>query len=278
MTTICNFLSGCCNFTGAVDNKHNIKNDRYQIVGGSGVPLVEMLTWYGRQVFQKICGLWRTSLLTKRLRIFFCIVLWRRLRKQWLKDGQLGWLRTVEYLLSPCFFLRLHLHAMNARLEVSHCRAMYLWMSMIFFTSLTGVNITPKRNMVSETISNMFIVMRSDVCNPCYCTSEPAEHGFGNTRRSQREFTCSDFASHVEKENCCMQTMFEGGLSPSHAQLNSLTAKSVPAWTKLVFFGRYVLNIYVGIVQYFLRKTKTRRAKIYLPTQRTNRRISYDIN
>jgi hypothetical protein len=30
--------------------------------------------------------------------------------------------------------------------------------------------------------------------------------------------------------------------------LNSLTAKSVPAGTKLVLFGRYVLIIYVGIV------------------------------
>jgi hypothetical protein len=29
--------------------------------------------------------------------------------------------------------------------------------------------------------------------------------------------------------------------------INSLTAKSVPAGTKLVLFGRYVLNIYVGI-------------------------------
>ncbi len=61
-------------------------------------------------------------------------------------------------------------------------------------------------------------------------------------------------------------------------QFNSLTAKSVPAGTKLVLFGRYVLNIYIGIVQYFLRKTKTRRDKIYLPTQHTNRQISYKIN
>jgi hypothetical protein len=30
--------------------------------------------------------------------------------------------------------------------------------------------------------------------------------------------------------------------------VNSLTAKSVLAGTKLVLFGRYVLNIYVGIV------------------------------
>ncbi len=40
MTTICNFLSGGCNFNEAVDNKHNVKNDGYQIIGGSGVPLV----------------------------------------------------------------------------------------------------------------------------------------------------------------------------------------------------------------------------------------------
>jgi hypothetical protein len=56
------------------------------------------------------------------------------------------------------------------------------------FTLLKGVNIT-KRNMVSETMANMFIAMGSDVHNPCYCTSEPAEHGFGKTWRSQHKFT-----------------------------------------------------------------------------------------
>ncbi len=47
------------------------------------------------------------------------------------------------------------------------------------------------------------------------------------------------------------------------AKLNSLTAKSVLAGEKL---DR-------GIVHYILRETKTRRARIYLPTQLTNRRI-----
>jgi hypothetical protein len=71
----------------------------------------------------------------------------------------------------------------------------------------------------------------------------------------------------------------EKNLSPKKGgPLNSLTPKSIPAGTKLVLFGRYVLNIYVGIVRYFLRTTKTQRAKIYLPTQRPTRRISYDIN
>jgi hypothetical protein len=58
-----------------------------------------------------------------------------------------------------------------------------------------------------------------------------------------------------------------------YQSFNSLTAKSVLVGEKLVLFGRYVLNFYVGIVHYTLRETKTRRAKIYLPTQRTNRQI-----
>jgi hypothetical protein len=55
--------------------------------------------------------------------------------------------------------------------------------------------------------------------------------------------------------------------------LNSLTAKSILVGEKLVLFGRYVLNFYVGIVHYILREPKTWRAKIYLPTQCTNRQI-----
>ncbi len=35
--------------------------------------------------------------------------------------------------------------------------------------------------------------------------------------------------------------------------INSLTAKSVLAGEKLVLFGKYVLNFYVGIVHYILR-------------------------
>jgi hypothetical protein len=55
--------------------------------------------------------------------------------------------------------------------------------------------------------------------------------------------------------------------------LNSLTAKSVLAGEKLVLFGRYVLNLFVGIVPYILHEPKTRRTKIYLPTQHTNWQI-----
>jgi hypothetical protein len=55
--------------------------------------------------------------------------------------------------------------------------------------------------------------------------------------------------------------------------LNSLTAKSILVGEKLVLFGRYVLNLYIGIVPYVLREPKTWHTKIYLPTQRANRQI-----
>jgi hypothetical protein len=57
---------------------------------------------------------------------------------------------------------------------------------------------------------------------------------------------------------------------PCRLGFNSFTAKSVLAGEKTC---SYVLNFYVGIVHYILRETKTRHAKIYLPTQRTNWRI-----
>jgi hypothetical protein len=52
--------------------------------------------------------------------------------------------------------------------------------------------------------------------------------------------------------------------------VNSLTAKSILAGEKLILFGWYVLNLYVGIVPYILCKLKTQHAKIYLPTKSTN--------
>ncbi len=56
---------------------------------------------------------------------------------------------------------------------------------------------------------------------------------------------------------------------------NSLSAKSVLAGEKN---RSYILNFYVGIVHNILRETKTRHAKIYLPTQCTNWQILYEIN
>ena len=50
-------------------------------------------------------------------------------------------------------------------------------------------------------IISLFTVLRNDISKPMHCTSEPCEHMFGNTRQGDREFACSDFSNHVDKQN-----------------------------------------------------------------------------
>ncbi len=101
------------------------------------------------------------------------------------------------------------------------------------------------------------------------------------SRQFWTRFSGSESSPVIDCSNFMNRKMFPlwcGARLHGSKTLNSLTPKSVPVGTKLVLFGRYVLNIYVGIVWYILRKTKTRHAKIYLPTQCTNWQKSYDIN
>ncbi len=183
-----------------MDNKHNIKNDQYQLIGGSGVPLVGKYVVNVDLIRQmdipEDLFIVKDFASDKKVEELFVYGTMKKIEDAMIDGRAIGLIEDYGALAVTMLFLRLHLHAMNARLEVSQCQAMYLWMSTILFTSLTGVNIMPKRNMVSETISSIFIVMQSDIHNPCYCTSESAEHGFGNTQRFQRELTTTATCSH----------------------------------------------------------------------------------
>jgi hypothetical protein len=56
-------------------------------------------------------------------------------------------------------------------------------------------------------------------------------------------------------------------------KFDSSTAKFVLVGEKLILFGKYILNFYLGIVHDILREPKTWCTKIYLPTQCTNWQI-----
>ena len=86
---------------------------------------------------------------------------------------------------------------------------------MVWFITLAGVNITQKRNLFSETISNIFLVLWSDVPKCRMCTSEPSEHRFGNLGRICREFSCTDFFSLVEKLQRQISMIFCSDLNAS---------------------------------------------------------------
>ena len=86
---------------------------------------------------------------------------------------------------------------------------------MVWFITLAGVNITQKHNLFSETISNIFLVLWSDVPKCRMCTSDPSEHRFGNMGRICREFSCTDFVSLVEKLQRQISMIFCSDLNAS---------------------------------------------------------------
>ena len=115
--------------------------------------------------------------------------------------------------------MRLHLYAVNGKTVPAKHRAVYLWSSMLFFTStsISGASIVTKRNIVSETISFTFIVLCSDIFNARYCTSEPGEHYFGDLRGLIREFTTLKFAQLVEKLVRRLNIMYKDHFCPTRS-------------------------------------------------------------
>ena len=122
-------------------------------------------------------------------------------------------------MVCALIFIILNLYAVKGKdLPVKHC-ALYIWTSMIFFTSMGGVNIAQRRNVVSELIANFFMVLISDVFEPWILTSEPAENGIGNMRLLQREFTCLMIVCIIEKDMHRTEHMFRGNLRPKRAKV-----------------------------------------------------------
>ena len=117
--------------------------------------------------------------------------------------------------LSCIFFMKLHLYDMNGLIVPAKHRVLYLWTSMMWVTSLDAVNLTPKRNVVSKTISIIVIALWSDVLKCRMCTSKLAEHSFGNIRRICIDFLCLDYVSLVENFQRQINIMFFGDLIAS---------------------------------------------------------------
>ena len=73
----------------------------------------------------------------------------------------------------------------------------------------------PKRSLVSETISNIFLVLRYNFLKCRMCKSDTEEHVFWNMRRICREFSCTYFVSLVEKLQRQINMIFCGDLNAS---------------------------------------------------------------
>ena len=69
--------------------------------------------------------------------------------------------------------------------------------------------------MILESISNIFLYMRSDISKLQHCTSELCKHMVGNIRQKCQEFTYSDFFNITDKQNRRLRLAFAGNLKVS---------------------------------------------------------------
>ena len=83
-------------------------------------------------------------------------------------------------LLLAFFFSKLHLYTINTLNIPAKHRGFYLSISIIYFTTIQGINLITKHNMVLESICNSFLYLRWDITKIRYCTLELCEYMFGN--------------------------------------------------------------------------------------------------
>ena len=207
MTGLCDFLSGKRNNSATTDNKHNVKADRYQVVGGGDRRVATIGNSFLDADIIRQAGvspeLYRPKDYASDKKVEDLLA-YPSLEKIYdiLEEGSAeGSIRDVAGLMGTLFFLRLHLHAVNGLNVPANHRSLYLWLSLEWFNSIAGISITPKRHFASESINNTYQALRKDITKLWLSTSEAAEHGFGDARKIQREFSCTDFASHTEKQN-----------------------------------------------------------------------------
>ena len=83
---------------------------------------------------------------------------------------------------------------------------------MLFFVSIDCINHISKRNVVLESIANIFLVLNKHVTKIRHETSELCEHMFANMRQDRIDFTCSKFIIIVDKQKRRIKLNFKSNL------------------------------------------------------------------
>ena len=108
--------------------------------------------------------------------------------------------------------MRAHPFGVNAKNCDARHRVLLIWSSMLWFTSLKGVSMITKQNIVCGAISMCFLIMPSDVPNPRYTTLEPNKHTFGMMQSVKREFTVNEMCDIVDKMWRQLTNILKGAL------------------------------------------------------------------
>ena len=196
--TICLFLEGSFNHLGATDVNHNAKSARYQIIAAGGTESVSlgshMLDTYLLRMGNVSAMTWRPNDFASD-NLLLDLVSFRTINK--IAGVEYGSVPVEDQgvLALVLFAVMLSVYAVNGRQVPASHRAVYVWSSVLLLTSMSGVVVVTKRNLVSEAIPFVIIVLQADVTNPGLATSESAEHVFGMGRavvRVHHNGVCGD--------------------------------------------------------------------------------------
>ena len=156
-----NCLDGKINYCAAVDNKHDVKNDRHQLIGGSNV--ATMGTYFIDTNLLLMAGASADLIAPKdfasdkKVEELFSYPTISKVDKELEKGNIIGLQGDYGVLCVTWFFMRLHLFAVNALNVPAKHRAMHVGLSMMWFTTIRGIHLTPKRNIMMESVGNMFL-------------------------------------------------------------------------------------------------------------------------
>ena len=182
---------------GLIDTNHNVKNTRYQVIGGSSV------VWMGGYILDpellRIAGvenlLWRVKDFASDLLVLKLCSVETLNSLSALHSEDSG---AVAILSLTLYFMRMRLYAVNTKVlgfreRISLIWSCTIWMTSFGYQSRLGTNqknmLANRRNMVTEGIGMIFLIARNDIMNVRYCTTEPCEHWFPGLRVDKREFT-----------------------------------------------------------------------------------------
>ena len=222
LTVTQEFLDGKKNYISVPDTNHNVKNSRYQLIGGSSAAVM------GRYVFDpwllKVAGVPSEHI---RIDDFASDALPMRLASsnniaKIINSGfhDVGNCAVTTMSLT---FMRLRSYAVNARTGHWRHRAIFSWASFLWFSSFQTPGSTMmanKGNMLLESIGVLSLVTRSDVSQPRRATSECNEHTYGIYRMMQREFNIDQLIGIVDKSNIKVEALYESNLVTSRTHTN----------------------------------------------------------
>ena len=89
-----------------------------------------------------------------------------------------------------------------------------------------------RRNIVTETMGLIFIMVCDNIIKPCYCTSEPTEHTFVGWRGEKRAATVLECTEIEDKRSRNVNAIYERNLAVSDpiVRLSNYLAKVCECW------------------------------------------------